>query len=75
MAVIPIRRTTSTRDSSEISALIRVANGAASLANALKTDMATLTTKLNADTGVADTNYAVAASGAVNASDTVAESY
>lgn len=75
MAVIPIRRTTSTRDGSEITALIRVANGAASLANALKTDMATLTTKLNADAGVTDTNYAVAASSVVAAADTVVESY
>lgn len=72
MAVIPVHRS---NPGDEITALIRVANQAATLANAAKTDFATIIAKLNADGGVTDTNYAAAATAAATTCDTIAESY
>lgn len=73
MAVVPIRRQSA--QTGEITSLISAINKAATLANACKTDLATLVAKLNADGGVTDANYAAAASQAATTADTLVESY
>ena len=72
MAVIKVHRA---NPGAEIDALIRVANQAATLANAVKTDLATFKTKINADAGVTDADYAFTTVEAASACDTILESY